>query len=398
MPPKFKNVGAYDAVRAMMDTLMGEGRDLPPDQRDSVKRRELADDDVDRFYLCGCSPYVVLTQTKSESMLPHVEPALVQDERLKKEWDALPQSEKDRYGFEYETMQFLEDMVNEMDRRIAWNRARLDAASGEPAEAEIAPEVVAQIQALKDQILELQVKAELAGEQGEIETTVRLSEEADQLGAKKAELEAAVELKKQQSLGRKQCVCPVSGLIHAANDSEARLAELQSGRQYRGWKAMRDRLAELKQLAPKRGAPEFSRKLGFGRVERERRPGERDDRAGPRPYEHRQREYSGSRSRERDDRGGYGGGYRGRDAYDRGGYGYDRGGGGGYYGSGGGRQSRERDDRGGYGYDRGRDTYDRGRGGGYDRGGGGGRYDGGRDGGGYYDRRRDDYDRRDRRY
>ncbi|KAG8461657.1 hypothetical protein KFE25_001275 [Diacronema lutheri] len=299
MPPKFRNVGAYDAVRAMMDSLMGEDRDVPPDQRDSVKRRELGDDDVDRFYLCGCSPYVVLAQTKSESMLPRVDALLVQDERLKAEWDALPQGEKDRYGFEHETLNFLQDMVDEMDRRIAATKARLDA-SNEPAEPDMTPEVAQQVQALKDQILELQVKAELAGEQGEVEASVALSAQADALGARKAELQEAAEVRRAQSAARRQVVCAVSGLIYAANDSDARIAELQSGRQYRGWKAMRERLQQLRAQAPRPGAPRFSRRAGFSRVERER-----DERAGGRPYEPRAREYGGgSRSRERDERAG----------------------------------------------------------------------------------------------
>ena len=86
-------------------------------------------------------------------MLPSVEPALVQDDRLKEEWEALSPADKDRYGFEHDTMAFLADLVDEMDGRIAASNSRLEAA--EPAAPEVAPETVVVLQELKDQITEL---------------------------------------------------------------------------------------------------------------------------------------------------------------------------------------------------------------------------------------------------
>jgi hypothetical protein len=389
-PPKFKPVGAYDAVRAMMDTLMGADRDIPEEHKASVRRRAFDDPEVDRFHLCGCSPYVVLVQTKTESMLPPVDPALVQDERLKEEWEALSHADKDRYGFEHETMVFLADLVDEMDRRIASNNSRLDAS--EPSAPEVPAETVALVQELKDQITELLVKAEVAGEAGEIDQSVAFNAEAEALQARATEIEAQADAKKLLASTRRQCVCPVSGLIYAANDSDARKLELQAGRQYRAWKAIRDRLAELRDAQPPRGDPQFSRRLGFSRVERERNGVGRD-------YED-SRGYAGT-PRDRDGPGGPRDRERGYGGYGGYGGGADR--------SGGGYRPRGYDDRRDYDrrdndrrdYDR-RD-YDRRD---YDRGRGGSDYSGrdhhardGRDGrGGHNDRRDRSHDRdRDRR-
>jgi len=345
--------GAYDAVRAMMDQLMGEDRDLPPDQR-SGRGRAFEDPEVDRAHLCGCSPFVVLANTKSESMLPPLDGPLVQDDKLKARWDALPQAEKDRYGFEHETLNLLRSLVDEMDRRIAALKARVEAAPEVP-EAEICPpETSEALQGLKDQIEELQVRAEAAGDAGAIDESLALNEQAEALGRRKAELEAGVEARRAAALARRQVVCTVSGLQHAANDSEARVEELRQGRQYRGWKAIRDRLAELEAQRPPRGDPKYARRgAGRGPPGREAprgpygagpreygRPGPRsrspdrdqdygsrgprdyrDFRGGPRDY--RERDYGDPR-----DRGGrgYGRDYRGppgpgpgraRDEYDR---------------------------------------------------------------------------------
>lgn len=109
-------------------------------------------------------------------------------------------------------------------------------------------------------------------------------------------------------------VCDVSGNFMSSRDADERIAAHYAGKQYVGWKLVRDKLKELQ----KRGLP-----LGGGGGPPPPRGGPRgggrygDDRGG-----------HGRGPPPRDDRGGYGGGYRD----DRGGYGGGdgRGGGGGY--------------------------------------------------------------------
>lgn len=122
-------------------------------------------------------------------------------------------------------------------------------------------------------------------------------------------------------------VCDVSGNFMSSRDADERIAAHYAGKQYVGWKLVRDKLKELQKKGagssvrggmggdPRRGG-------GYGGG------GQRDDRGG---Y---------GRGPPRDDRGGYGGGYRD----DRGGYGRDSraGGGGGYGDRGYGRNERDR--------------------------------------------------------
>ena len=142
-------------------------------------------------------------------------------------------------------------------------------------------------------------------------------------------------------------VCEVSGNFMSARDADERIAAHYAGKQYVGWKLVRDKLQEMQTKHGRYGPPRGHHHSGGGGGGR-RHSSYSDDRrrsSSSSTHDDRYRERRGS---DRGPRNSYSGG------------GYDRGGGGG----GGGGYSRN------YGSDR------RG-GGGYDRGGGGGY--GGRD-------------------
>jgi hypothetical protein len=151
-------------------------------------------------------------------------------------------------------------------------------------------------------------------------------------------------------------VCEVSGNFMSARDADERIAAHYAGKQYVGWKLVRDKFQEIVQKYGRYGPP--------------RPPPPNGGRGGGGAplVSYQQMQQGGGRDG--------GGGSRGG--------GYDRGGGGGNYRGGGRGDDRRGSSRGGGGDGRWE------RGGGYDRGGGGG---GGYDGrGGRDDRRRgDDY-------
>jgi hypothetical protein len=175
-------------------------------------------------------------------------------------------------------------------------------------------------------------------------------------------------------------VCEVSGNFMSARDADERIAAHYAGKQYVGWKLVRDKFAQLLKQYGKYGPPPPGRGppppgVGGGGPPPRLPPG--GDRDGWR---------GGSDDRGR--RGGPPGGAR-HDSGGRwergnggGGGGYDRGGRGGYDGGGGGRGGYDGGGGGRGGYDRGGGGYDRGGGGRRD---GGGSYRGG--GGGGYGRR-----------
>ena len=155
-------------------------------------------------------------------------------------------------------------------------------------------------------------------------------------------------------------VCEVSGNFMSARDADERIAAHYAGKQYVGWKLVRDKFKEMLGKWGKYGPPPPARGPPGG---------------GPPPMMHPPSQRGGPPQRGGfDNRRGSGGSWGGG------------GGGGGRRGSGGGGRGGDRWERGGGGYDRGyenRGGYDRGRRGSDNRGGGGGGGGGYRGGGGW---------------
>ena len=136
---------AKEYQREMLLQMMMTGEEAPPppepaqDKRKGMPGRNegksaagaapasFTADTVDRYHLCGCSPYALLMGTSS-SMLPPLDRDGYRKQRsdaLKEAWAALPQEEKDAYGFELELYQFLTKLVANMDQKIADKKAAL---------------------------------------------------------------------------------------------------------------------------------------------------------------------------------------------------------------------------------------------------------------------------------
>lgn len=306
-----------DMMREQMDELMGKNRNTAKVGDADSSFQDFNDPSLDKFYLCGCSPYDLLKGTKSETM-----PGLERDgflkersEGMRMRWEVLTQEEKDKYGYERELFDLLIMLVEEQDRRIARLRERYDRENAD-VKSEVPIALASEIDSAKEQALELLTQAEVLGEAGQVDEAFAAYTKGVALNVRLVELERRAQPKEI----KRQFVDEVSGLVYSSTDSEARIADLQAGRQYQAWKLMRERLLQLKANPPPR--------RGGRRGDDEPRGG-RDDRGYDRGgYDDRRRDDR------RDDRGGY----------DRGGY-----------------DDRRRDDRyggrGGYGYDDGRRRY-----------------------------------------
>lgn len=55
-----------DEARAMLDQLMGKGRDLSENQKDKIKKIHFYNDNVCKYYICGLCPYISFYGTKSD--------------------------------------------------------------------------------------------------------------------------------------------------------------------------------------------------------------------------------------------------------------------------------------------------------------------------------------------
>mmetsp|Transcript_14847 Transcript_14847/g.35229 ORF Transcript_14847/g.35229 Transcript_14847/m.35229 type:complete len:359 (+) Transcript_14847:41-1117(+) len=232
---------AAQSMREMMDELMGRDRDVNLDEKVHTSQN-MDDPSLDRYFLCGCSPYELLRGTKSETMPQMDREGFLKDrpEAMKIAWEALSQEERDSHGFERETRDFLQILVEEQDRRVRTAKEKYERDNN--AESEIPPDKKKQLETLLEQVKELQAQSEALGEEGDVDGSMTAFNRANALQLHLTELE-----KKAVPVPvKKQYVDEVSGLVYSSTDNEQRISDLQSGKMYQAWKMMREKLLELK--------------------------------------------------------------------------------------------------------------------------------------------------------
>mmetsp|Transcript_40314 Transcript_40314/g.95794 ORF Transcript_40314/g.95794 Transcript_40314/m.95794 type:complete len:322 (+) Transcript_40314:134-1099(+) len=274
-----------DMTRALLDELMGKERDVPLDVRTN-KARRFDDEDICKYDLCGLCPYSLFKNTRSDLGICKWE--VHGDEQVKEQWSKLEEKEKARYPYEHELMTELEQLVREMDRKIARAKDRAEKESAPRPLSEADKKALDDLDAKMKEALE---KAEKLGEEGDVDGAQVFSQQAESLAKQKE-----TQYRQLTQPERTMSVCEVCGVFINSTDNEARRRDHLAGKQYLGWKAIREKLAELqKKLAgvpAPRHPPPSADDRGRGRDDRRRSPG-RSDRSTSR---HR------SRSRERDDR------------------------------------------------------------------------------------------------
>lgn len=291
---------ANDAMRAMLDGLMGADRDMT--ENDKEKNRRTFDDPmVDKAYLIGCSPWELLSETSSEKMLPANGWDLIKDAYLRKEWNKLTQEEKDKYGFEYDIMKLLEDLVVQCDRKIAQNRRRVEE------EEQLPPEFALQVANLDAEIKALQEKANTLGEGGDVDGSMQCINDAQEMVEQREKIN-----NEHKPKARRPVVCDLSG----AMISEADRHRLEDGKMYRGWNMIRMKLKEFQEREG--GPPKPKPRMSYREREEEKR---QESGGGDRDKDRDKDRERRSRSRDRDrGRERYSDSGRRRDRYDD----YDR--------------------------------------------------------------------------
>ena len=126
MPNKSQHQKAITAARELCDTLLGINRSS---LKEEVKLK-FSDREVCKYTLCGICPHTLFNQTKSDLGPSPYSIYGLTNPRLAgpiKEWNSLPQREKDKYGYEYKTMVFLQQLVRKCDQKIENSKKRLEA-------------------------------------------------------------------------------------------------------------------------------------------------------------------------------------------------------------------------------------------------------------------------------
>ncbi|QDZ17718.1 Luc7-like protein [Chloropicon primus] len=279
-----------DEQRKLLDQLMGQDRDLPLEER-TGRKKKFSDPQFCKYYLCGVSPWDTFKNTRSSSDVYRVlgEYDKTCDDECKEQWEALTQQEKDEYGYEYDLMVLLEKLVQEANRKI--ERAK-DRVARENTPRPFTDSEKKQVDVWVEELRALDEKADKAADEGEVDACEAAVKRSVMLKKYKENMEQAKYSDKVTS------VCEVTGILLSSKDSEQRKLDHVNGKQYQGWKSIREKLEELKRRNP---PPAKGRRQANGRSER-RRDGEayRDrDRNWNRGRDYRRRDRDRDRDRDR---------------------------------------------------------------------------------------------------
>mmetsp|Transcript_39134 Transcript_39134/g.96324 ORF Transcript_39134/g.96324 Transcript_39134/m.96324 type:complete len:350 (+) Transcript_39134:42-1091(+) len=295
------SVSAKAALAAQLNELMGKERDVPVDKREN-RKMHYYDDEVDKHWLCGLSPYVALRHTKSDLGAWDK----LQDEDAKAEWDALPQEKKDECGYEYELYKFLDQLITNLDRAIKRQKDKITADTN-ARRVTLSKDTLAQVDGLAKQIADMQTRAQTLGEEGNIDESMAMLKEAEELKKQKDALENPVAEGKEKRLE----VCDICCNLMSEGDKKAetlaaqqRMQEHLTGKQHVAWDKIRTKYEELRAMRNGRGPPPPTAKGAPSRSERSKERDQGKDRGGdrdmPRRDRSRERERERPRSRDRD--------------------------------------------------------------------------------------------------
>eukprot|EP00468_Gymnochlora_sp_CCMP2014_P005595 CAMPEP_0167746070 /NCGR_PEP_ID=MMETSP0110_2-20121227/3505_1 /TAXON_ID=629695 /ORGANISM="Gymnochlora sp., Strain CCMP2014" /LENGTH=342 /DNA_ID=CAMNT_0007630787 /DNA_START=995 /DNA_END=2025 /DNA_ORIENTATION=+ len=229
-----------------------------------------------KFYLCGLCPYELFDQTKSD-VGPHREGS-EHDLRCKQEWESLTDEERKEYGYEYDLLEWLEELVKQCDERIEATRKRLKEKQEEkPPEKKLNEEEQEKVLKLTAQMDELIAEAEKLGEAGEVDKSLAVTEQVNSLKKQITDITQPIPL--PLSNDRLMVVCEVSGNLLCSTDTEDRKARHYAGRHYQGWIKAREKLKELRERVGPRPAdwkPKRRKEFDRKRQDRDRdRDGDR---------------------------------------------------------------------------------------------------------------------------
>ncbi|KAJ1475203.1 hypothetical protein T484DRAFT_1829281 [Baffinella frigidus] len=102
-------MAARAAMQAQMDALMGKERDVPVDKRTN-RIIQYNDEEVDKFWIAGLSPYVIFRNTRSDLG----------------NWDKIIDDDaKDEFGYEYDLFRLCEQLVSDLDKTIRRTKVSL---------------------------------------------------------------------------------------------------------------------------------------------------------------------------------------------------------------------------------------------------------------------------------
>ncbi|XP_018593976.1 putative RNA-binding protein Luc7-like 2 [Scleropages formosus] len=304
-------MSAQAQMRAMLDQLMGTGRD-----GDSMRQRiKFTDERVCKSHLLESCPHDILSGTRmdlGECMKIH-------DLALRADYEIA--SKQKEYFFELDATEHLQSFIADCDRRTELAKKRL-AETQEEISSEVAAKAE-RVHELNEEIGKLLAKAEQLGVEGNVEEAQQLLEKVEKTRALKREAEDIYRNSMPASSFQQQKlrVCEVCSAYLGLHDNDRRLADHFGGKLHLGFIEIREKLEKLRKMVAEKQEKmrlrrreerdreeqkekEWEREREREREERERER-KRDSRSSSSHHSRRHRpsrsrEEGGERDRERD--------------------------------------------------------------------------------------------------
>ncbi|XP_061130656.1 LUC7 domain-containing protein [Syngnathus typhle] len=229
-------MSAQAQMRAMLDQLMGTGRD-----GDSMRQRiKFSDDRVCKSHLLDSCPHDILSGTRMDLG----ECVKVHDLALRADFEIA--SKENEYFFELDAAEHLQSFIADCDRRTELAKKRLAETQDE-----ISAEVTAKaerVHELNEEIGKLLASAEQLGGEGNVEEAQQLLEKVEKTRALKKEAEDVYRNSMPASSFQQQKlrVCEVCSAYLGLHDNDRRLADHFGGKLHLGFIEIREKLEKLK--------------------------------------------------------------------------------------------------------------------------------------------------------
>ncbi|XP_043970035.1 LUC7 domain-containing protein [Gambusia affinis] len=229
-------MSAQAQMRAMLDQLMGTGRD-----GDTMRQRiKFTDDRVCKSHLLDSCPHDILSGTRMDLG----ECAKVHDLALRADYEIA--SKENEYFFELDAAEHLQAFIADCDRRTELAKKRL-AETQDEISAEVAAKAE-RVHELNEEIGKLLAKAEQLGGEGNVDEAQQVLEKVEKTRALKKEAEDVYRNSMPASSFQQQKlrVCEVCSAYLGLHDNDRRLADHFGGKLHLGFIEIREKLEKLR--------------------------------------------------------------------------------------------------------------------------------------------------------
>ena len=222
---------------------------------------------MDKYFLCGFD-VTMFKNTKSADEIARAlrvpvqqaskqeHPCGVQSMELRAEFQVLTDRERSKYNYEKETKKILDRLVSDCDRRIriATERVEMERAERARVYGMVPVHDKQALAQLADQTQCMQKKIEQLGIIGDVDGAEKAMKELDEIAERRKKLEEVVEKECERRVEtmKRLIVCPLSGVFLNTHDNEQRVRDHQMGKQYLGWKRIRELKERLADILRKR--------------------------------------------------------------------------------------------------------------------------------------------------